>query len=143
MLARLRPAAGEIGEALEELNALRSQPVGLLRLSVPRIALELVVLPALPGFRHAQPGIKVEVFDTFGSLMVMAFNFYHPPFDNVKLRRAVLSAVSQKDFVDSVVGEQQTLVVQRRGECPHGRLARCRLLVLAFHHRLGGRGATR
>jgi peptide/nickel transport system substrate-binding protein len=55
------------------------------------------------------PGIKVEVFDAFGSLMVMAFNFYHPPFDNVKLRRAVLSAVNQKDFVDSVVGEQQNL----------------------------------
>ena len=54
-------------------------------------------------------GVKVEVFDKLGSLMVMAFNFYHPPFDNVKLRRAVLSAVSQKDFVDSVVGEQQTL----------------------------------
>ena len=41
--------------------------------------------------------------------MLMAFNFYHPPFDNVKLRRAVLSAVNQEDFVNSVVGEQQNL----------------------------------
>jgi len=76
LLARLRPAAGEIGEALEELNALRSQPVGLLRLSVPRIALDLVVLPALPGFRRAQPGIKVEVDvnDTSVDLMESGFD---------------------------------------------------------------------
>ena len=52
------------------------------------------------------PGVKVEVFDKFGSLMVLAFNFYHPPFDNVKLRRAVLSAINQQDFVNAVVGEQ-------------------------------------
>jgi peptide/nickel transport system substrate-binding protein len=43
------------------------------------------------------PGIKVEVFDKLGSLMLMAFNFYHPPFDNVKLRRAVMSAINQQD----------------------------------------------
>ena len=55
------------------------------------------------------PGVRVEVFDKLGSLMVMAFNFYHPPFDNVKLRRAVLSAVNQQDFVNAVVGEQQNL----------------------------------
>ena len=55
------------------------------------------------------PDIKVEVFDTLGTLMVMAFNFYQPPFDNVKLRRAVLAAVNQQDYVDSVVGEQTAL----------------------------------
>src|SRR5215831_17073185 len=44
LLARLRPAATEIGEALEDLDALRRDPIGLLRLSVPRIALDLVVM---------------------------------------------------------------------------------------------------
>jgi peptide/nickel transport system substrate-binding protein len=43
------------------------------------------------------PGIKVEVFDKLGSLMLMAFNFYPPPFDNVKLRRVVMSAINQQD----------------------------------------------
>ena len=55
------------------------------------------------------PGIKVEVFDKLGSLMLMAFNFYHPPFDNVKLRRAVMSAINQQELVNSVGGEQQNL----------------------------------
>ncbi|MCW5658905.1 MAG: LysR family transcriptional regulator [Burkholderiaceae bacterium] len=58
---RLRSATGEIAEALGEIDALRQRPSGVLRLSVPRIALDLVVLPVLPGFRAAYPEIKVEV----------------------------------------------------------------------------------
>ena len=58
---RLRSATGEITEALGEIDALRQRPSGVLRLSVPRIALDLVVLPVLPGFRAAYPDIKVEL----------------------------------------------------------------------------------
>src|SRR5262249_6134604 len=59
--ARLRPAAGEIGEALEALATLRQRPIGHLRLSVPRIALDLVIVPVLPEFRPAYPDVRVEV----------------------------------------------------------------------------------
>lgn len=58
---RLRSATGEIAEALVEIDALRQRPSGVLRLSVPRIALDMVMLPVLPGFRAAYPDIKVEV----------------------------------------------------------------------------------
>ncbi|MDX2202009.1 MAG: LysR family transcriptional regulator [Hyphomicrobiaceae bacterium] len=58
---RLRPASGEIADALEELSASRGLPVGQLRLSVPRIALDLVVLPVLPAFRRAYPGVRVDI----------------------------------------------------------------------------------
>jgi DNA-binding transcriptional LysR family regulator len=61
LLARLRPAASEIDDAVEELSAMRLKPLGQLRLSVPRIALDLVVLPLLPAFRMAYPDIKVEI----------------------------------------------------------------------------------
>jgi peptide/nickel transport system substrate-binding protein len=58
---------------------------------------------------HKSREVKVEVFDRFGGLMVTAFNHYIPPFDNVKLRRAILSAVNQQDYVTAVVGEQADL----------------------------------
>ena len=58
---RLRSATGEITEALGEIDALRHRPSGVLRLSVPRIALDLVVLPVLPSFREAYPEIKVDI----------------------------------------------------------------------------------
>src|SRR6185312_17302592 len=39
----------------------------------------------------------------------LAFNHLYPPFDNVKLRRALLPAVDQKAFVQSMIGEQADL----------------------------------
>jgi DNA-binding transcriptional LysR family regulator len=75
LLSRLRPAATEIEGALDDLNALRRQPAGLLRLSVPRIALDLVVLPLLPPFRRAYPAIKVEVDVNDASVDLMQSGF--------------------------------------------------------------------
>lgn len=71
LLARLRPAATEIQGALGELSASRGQPAGLLKLSLPRIALDLVIFPLLPLFHRAHPKIKVEidVNDAFVDLM--------------------------------------------------------------------------
>src|SRR5690242_11508775 len=43
LLTQLSPAARTISDALESLIALRSRPAGNLRLSVPRIALDLVL----------------------------------------------------------------------------------------------------
>ena len=59
----------------------------------------------LPILRRA-PGVKTEVFDQLGNLMSLFFNHYQAPFDNPKLRRAVLAAVSQQDFVDAVLGDE-------------------------------------
>lgn len=61
LLSRLRPAASEIDEALGEVSAMRRRPAGQLRLSVPRIALDLVIHPLLPAFRRSYPDIKVEI----------------------------------------------------------------------------------
>lgn len=58
---RLRPAAREFDQALEAVAALRGRPSGTLRLSVPRIALALVVYPVMPTFRAAFPDIHVEI----------------------------------------------------------------------------------
>lgn len=71
LLARLRPAATEIDGALGDLSVSRGQPTGVLRLSVPRIALDLVLFPLLPQFRRAHPAIRVEVDvnDAFVDLM--------------------------------------------------------------------------
>jgi DNA-binding transcriptional LysR family regulator len=61
LLARLQPATTEISEALDALGALRDRPLGRLRLSVPRIAMDLVIVPVMAGFRRAYPDIKLEI----------------------------------------------------------------------------------
>lgn len=61
LLARVRPAAAEIAGAFQALTDLRERPAGLLRLSVPRVAVPLVIEPVLPDFRRAYPDVAVEI----------------------------------------------------------------------------------
>jgi DNA-binding transcriptional LysR family regulator len=61
LLEQLSPAAATVGEAMESLRAMRDQPAGTLRLSVPRIALELVLLHVIPAFRAAYPEVTLNI----------------------------------------------------------------------------------
>jgi peptide/nickel transport system substrate-binding protein len=63
------------------------------------------LIDLLPSLRRV-PGVEVAVFDKLGDLMSMFFNQHQAPFNNAKLRQAVLAAVDQQDFVDAVLGEQ-------------------------------------
>jgi peptide/nickel transport system substrate-binding protein len=70
--------------------------------------LEFPVLDLLPMLRKSQ-GCEVARYDPLGSLAIIAFNHLYPPFDNVKLRRALLPAIDQNEYVTAWVGEQQDL----------------------------------
>lgn len=59
-LSRVRPAAAEIASAVEAAGAMGRQPVGHLRLTIPRFATHLIA-PVLQAFRTAYPEISVEV----------------------------------------------------------------------------------
>lgn len=61
LLAQLSPAVQSVGEALDNVGSLSSRPSGTLRLSVPRIACELVLWDALPAFNAAHPEIAVDL----------------------------------------------------------------------------------
>ena len=75
LLSRLRPAATDITEALDALATLRQRPAGNLRLSVPRIALDLVVYPVLPELRRAYPEVTVEIDVNDASVDLIAEGF--------------------------------------------------------------------
>jgi len=55
------------------------------------------------------PGIYTRIVDPDGFLMLMLLNNLHPPFDNPKLRQAVLLALDQRSFVAAVIGDQTDL----------------------------------
>ncbi len=50
-------------------------------------------------------GIKTAELDTFGSLAILRFNQLQPPFDNPKLRQALLPGIDQSDVVTAAVGD--------------------------------------
>jgi peptide/nickel transport system substrate-binding protein len=58
----------------------------------------------LPQLR-ANKKLKTEVLDPLGALGVLRFNFLYPPFDNPKLRQAVLYAMDQNEYETAVFGD--------------------------------------
>ncbi|MEG2803989.1 LysR family transcriptional regulator [Stenotrophomonas sp.] len=61
-LARVRGGLAQIDAAFEDLDSVRAVPAGKLRINVPRVAAELLVLPYLPGFLARYPQVEVELF---------------------------------------------------------------------------------
>jgi DNA-binding transcriptional LysR family regulator len=55
------PGLGQALEALKNVGAPSGEAVGRLRLSVPEVAVPLVIEPVLPAFRARHPRVEVEV----------------------------------------------------------------------------------
>jgi peptide/nickel transport system substrate-binding protein len=81
--------------------------------------LEQPLLDLLPILRRSRD-VAVEVKDTTGMVGHIRFNHLHPPFDNPAIRRVVLQAVSQKDCMEAVAGNEPTLWRDGVGVFPPG-----------------------
>jgi peptide/nickel transport system substrate-binding protein len=49
--------------------------------------------------------ITIKNIDPLGSMGMIRFNFLHPPFNNEKVRQAVLYAVDQNEYVIGIAGD--------------------------------------
>ena len=63
------------------------------------------ILPLL----KADAGIRVAVHNPNGVIGTMRFNHLHPPFDNPAIRRALLLAIEQADFMAAAVGTESEM----------------------------------
>jgi DNA-binding transcriptional LysR family regulator len=61
LLQRIRPAIGELGAAVEDLNEFRDAPTGTLRLNVSSVAAQIVLAPVIKAFLAAYPGIALDI----------------------------------------------------------------------------------
>ncbi len=57
-----------------------------------------------------EPGLATVVKDHTGGIGVMRFNELYPPFDNPAIRRVVLSAIDQREFMQAVAGAEPELI---------------------------------
>jgi peptide/nickel transport system substrate-binding protein len=48
--------------------------------------------------------VKIEAIDPLPLTGILRFNHLHPPFNDKKMRQAILPAISQEDFMQAVVG---------------------------------------
>ena len=117
-LARLRPATTEIGDALEALIQLRQRPIGRLRLSVPRIALDLVIVPVLPEFRRAYPDVSVEIAVDDTSVDLTADGFDAGIRIGEFIERDMVAVRITQDFRWSVLGTPSYFAARGRPRSP-------------------------
>lgn len=84
-------------DAQTAANALQSGDIDLLENP------SFDILPVLAGNKE----LKVETLNKLGFQTLGRMNFLHPPFDNVKVRRAAFMAMNQKDVLDALVGNPE------------------------------------
>ena len=65
-------------------------------------------------------GLRVAITDPSGSMPTLRMNWLHPPFDNPAIRRLVLRAVDQADFMQAVAGTDPALFRTGVGIFPPG-----------------------
>src|ERR1700730_12385214 len=53
--------------------------------------------------------IKVDIADPLGNIGSFRMNHLHPPFNNIKVRKAVQIALNQEDYMHAVVGSDDSL----------------------------------
>jgi peptide/nickel transport system substrate-binding protein len=58
----------------------------------------------LPVLKKAQ-GIVINDYNKLGFSGMLRMNWLNPPFDNPKIRQAVLMAVNQQDYLDAQIGD--------------------------------------
>jgi peptide/nickel transport system substrate-binding protein len=69
--------------------------------------IDLIETPQHDLFKvmEADPNIKLVNINRWGNQYIFRFNQLFKPFDNAKIRQAVIMAFNQKDFVDGVIGD--------------------------------------
>ncbi len=65
--------------------------------------------PDLIPLLRKSAGVAVDIADPLGNIGSFRINHLHPPFNDVRARRAVQIALSQEDYMRAVVGDDETL----------------------------------
>jgi peptide/nickel transport system substrate-binding protein len=67
--------------------------------------METIPADLLPLLEAESDTIELVVTNPLGNQFMFRLNHLHPPFNNVKLRRAALAAIQQEDFLKAQIGD--------------------------------------
>ncbi len=67
--------------------------------------------PEIQQLLRRQRGIAIEPMDPLPMMALMRFNFLNPPFNDKRLRQALLPAIDQEQFMQAAVGTDPSLYV--------------------------------
>jgi DNA-binding transcriptional LysR family regulator len=119
LLRRVHPALGEIGDAIESINAFRDTPSGVLRLSVASLAVGIVIDPLLAGFRAAYPDITLDIVvdDSMADIVDGRFDAGIRP--GSRIERDMIALRASPDSRLIAVASPAYIAAHGRPETPH------------------------
>jgi peptide/nickel transport system substrate-binding protein len=68
-----------------------------------------IPIPDLVPVLRRNRNIRVDIGDPLGNIGSFRMNHLHPPFNDVRARRAILMAMSQEDYMRALVGDDNDL----------------------------------
>lgn len=102
LFARLIPAMGEIADALDDLNALRVTPQGLLRINASGPAVRHVLQALITAYARQYPDVKLEITETDVLVDIVAEGF------DAGIR---FDHVIERDMVSVPIGQPQSFIL--------------------------------
>lgn len=75
LIARLRPALGDVESVLDQIVGLRGRPAGRVRLVAPRLAAKMVLAPKLEAFTREYPDVVLDITTDDSPLDLVAGRF--------------------------------------------------------------------
>jgi DNA-binding transcriptional LysR family regulator len=104
LYAKLAPAVAGLDQALQDALALRDDPVGTIRLNLPRVAAELIVMPHLPLFSALYPKVQLEMVIDDGLSDIVAKGFDAGIRNGERLAQDMVAVRLTQPFRVAVVG---------------------------------------
>ncbi|YCI06043.1 LysR family transcriptional regulator (plasmid) [Ensifer sp. D2-11] len=118
LLARVNPAAAEIIAAIEDAAA-ADEPTGLLRLTVPRMAVPLIIEPVVPALRRAHPKVSIEIAVDDATIDMPGRGFDAGIRIGEYIERDMVAVRLTRDITWSVVASPAYLAKRSTPQTPH------------------------
>jgi DNA-binding transcriptional LysR family regulator len=119
LYAKLVPAVAGLDQAVSDAVALRADPVGTVRLNLPRLAAELIVMPRLARFIEVYPGVRLDMVVDDGLTDVVAKGFDAGIRIGERLAQDVIAVRLTSSFRVAVVGSPAYFAKHAPPVTPH------------------------
>jgi DNA-binding transcriptional LysR family regulator len=104
LIARLRPALGDIAGVLDQISGLRDRPAGRVRLVMPRLAATMVLAPKLGQFTRDYPDVELDITTDDSPLDLVAGRFDAGVHLGEFIERDMIAVRVSRDHRPAIVG---------------------------------------
>jgi DNA-binding transcriptional LysR family regulator len=119
LIARLRPALGDIRETLDEVASLKDRPVGRVRLLVPRFATRTELMVKLARFAREYPEVVLDVTTDDSRVDLVSSGFDAGIHIGEYIQRDMIAVRVSADYRPAIVGSPEYLSSHPAPESPH------------------------